>query len=43
MAEIIRKERIAWLDYLRIFAIYFVVANNQYRGDLYNYILPKII
>ncbi len=28
MAEIIRKERIVWLDYLRIFAIYFVVVSH---------------
>ena len=28
MTEIIRKERIVWLDYLRLFAIYFVVVSH---------------
>lgn len=28
MAEVVRKERVVWLDYLRLFAIYFVVVSH---------------
>ena len=28
MAEVVNKERVVWLDYLRLLAIYFVVVSH---------------